>query len=44
MKFNFLALKKEMNKTKNLKIKITAIFFYQFVLDILFYSSCDLQI
>ena len=34
-KFNFLALKKNKQK-KPLKIKITAIIFYQFVLNILF--------
>ena len=35
MKFNFLAFKK--NEKKILKIKMTAIFFYGFVLNILYY-------
>ena len=46
MKFNFLAFKKNEKKTKQkktLKIKITAIFFYQFVLNILYYKLYDLQ-
>ena len=38
MEFSFLALKKILN------IKLTAIFFYQFVLNILYYKLYDLQI
>ena len=40
MKFYFLSFK---NLKKILKIKITAILFYQFVLNILYYRLYDLQ-
>ena len=39
--FNFLALKE---KEIILKVKITAIVFYHYVLHILYYRLCDLQI